>query len=136
MVRVLSRVPVREDCAQCQAFTCPLQIPDHTVTLRLRKLSMFMTVNQLYFFEPLLFVYVNHLSLPTHSNIVPKILYVWLLKTILRVLLTIVGSLLFITGKSQGEFNNWYFGYNPAPVYGAGVTFNSGDPVAIPSGAM
>jgi uncharacterized protein (TIGR02145 family) len=32
---------------------------------------------------------------------------------------------------SQGEFNNWYFGLFSG---GAGVTFNSGSPVAIPNG--
>jgi uncharacterized protein (TIGR02145 family) len=36
-------------------------------------------------------------------------------------------------GFSQGEFNNWYFGWLPNE---AGVTFNSGIPVAIPNGVV
>lgn len=35
----------------------------------------------------------------------------------------------------QGEFNNWYFGGIGPPI-GAGLTFNSGSPVAIPNGVM
>jgi len=38
-------------------------------------------------------------------------------------------------GFSQGEFNNWYFGGYGPPI-GAGLTFNSGSPVAIPNGVM
>ncbi|MEI7727725.1 MAG: hypothetical protein WCK09_21640, partial [Bacteroidota bacterium] len=37
-------------------------------------------------------------------------------------------------GFSQGEFNNWYFGWSPP--FGTGVTFNSGFPVTIPNGVM
>jgi len=37
-------------------------------------------------------------------------------------------------GFSQGEFNNWYFGFTP-PI-GTGVTFNSGNPIVIPNGVM
>ena len=35
----------------------------------------------------------------------------------------------------QGEFNNWYFGLLGPPI-GAGLTFNSGSPIAIPNGVM
>ena len=40
--------------------------------------------------------------------------------------------LLFISNGSysQGEANNWYFGY------GAGITFNSGSPVAVTDGQL
>jgi uncharacterized protein (TIGR02145 family) len=38
-------------------------------------------------------------------------------------------------GFSQGEFNNWYFG-GAGPPIGAGLTFNSGSPIAIPNGVM
>ncbi|MEI6436859.1 MAG: hypothetical protein WCP32_18700 [Bacteroidota bacterium] len=37
-------------------------------------------------------------------------------------------------GFSQGEFNNWYFGWYPP--MGTGVTFNSGFPVTIPNGVL
>ncbi len=42
--------------------------------------------------------------------------------------------LLPFLGFSQGEFNNWYFGWTPP--MGTGVTFNSGFPVTIPNGVM
>jgi gliding motility-associated-like protein len=42
----------------------------------------------------------------------------------------IVALLLSLTAFPQGQANNWYFGLN------AGVTFNSGSPVALTNGAL
>ncbi|MCX6276466.1 MAG: hypothetical protein NT004_00030 [Bacteroidetes bacterium] len=38
--------------------------------------------------------------------------------------------LLPIFGFSQGEFNNWYFGYH------SGITFNNGAPQVLPPNSM
>ena len=56
------------------------------------------------------------------------------MKTLRMIFLTFIS---FYPGYifSQGEFNNWYFGWSGPPI-GAGITFNSGPPVAIPNGVM